>query len=144
MLYDRSGTRLITFYRGIAQAMPFFAIIFFILCFGNCGVPLTLNFTGEFMSLYGVFERTPIVGIFASSSIVFSAAYTMFMFNRIGFGGSFFLSIEQGENIPDVNKREFFILVPLTIATVVLGIYPTPILDGLHYITSCLIFGGSL
>lgn len=144
VLYDRSGTRLITFYRGIAQAMPIFAIIFFILCLGNCGVPLTLNFTGEFMSLYGVFERTPIVGIFASSSIVFSAAYTMFMFNRIAFGGSFFLNIEQGENIPDVNKREFFILVPLTIATVVLGIYPTPILDGLHYITSCLIFGSSL
>ena len=142
VLYDRSGTRLITFYRGIAQIMPIFSIIFFILCLGNCGVPLTLNFTGEFLSLYGVFERTPIVGILASSSIVFSAAYTMYMFNRIAFGGAFFLNIEHSENIPDVNKREFFILVPLTIAPVVLGIYTAPILDGLHYTTSSLIYNG--
>lgn len=142
VLYDRSGTRLITFYRGIAQVMPVFSIIFFLLCLGNCGVPLTLNFAGEFMSLYGVFERTPIIGILASSSIIFSAAYTMYMFNRIAFGGSFFLNIEYSKNIIDVNKREFFILLPLTIAPIILGIYTTPILDGLHYVTSYLIYNG--
>ncbi|MBN6743106.1 NADH-quinone oxidoreductase subunit M, partial [Acidithiobacillus sp. MC6.1] len=76
VLYDRSGTRLISFYKGMAQMMPLFSILFFILCLGNCGVPLTLNFVGEFMSLYGVFERLPLLGVFASSSIVFSAAYT--------------------------------------------------------------------
>jgi NADH-ubiquinone oxidoreductase chain 4 len=68
--------------------MPIFSILFFILSLGNCGAPLTLNFVGEFMSLYGVFERLPIAGILASSSIVFSAAYTIFMFNRIAFAGS--------------------------------------------------------
>jgi NADH-ubiquinone oxidoreductase chain 4 len=138
VLYDRSGTRLISYYRGIAQVMPLFSILFFILSLGNCGVPLTLNFVGEFMSLYGVFERLPLLGVFASSSIVFSAAYTIYMFNRIAFAGSFSKFFEA--NISDVNKREFFILFTLVIFPVVLGIYPAPILDGLHYSVSSLIY----
>jgi NADH-ubiquinone oxidoreductase chain 4 len=138
ILYDRSGTRLISYYRGIAQVMPLFSILFFILCLGNCGVPLTLNFVGEFMSLYGVFERLPLLGVFASSSIVFSAAYTIYMFNRITFGGSFSKFFEA--NISDINKREFFILLTLVAFTVILGIYPAPILDGLHYSVSSLIY----
>jgi NADH-ubiquinone oxidoreductase chain 4 len=138
VLYDRSGTRLISYYRGIAQVMPLFSILFFILSLGNCGVPLTLNFVGEFMSLYGVFERLPLLGVLASSSIVFSAAYTIYMFNRIAFGGSFSKFFEA--NISDVNKREFFILFTLVIFTVVLGIYPAPVLDGLHYSVSSLIY----
>ena len=138
VLYDRSGTRLITFYRGIAQMMPLFSILFFILSLGNCGVPLTLNFVGEFMSLYGVFERLPILGVLASSSIVFSAAYTIFMFNRIAFAGSFSKFFKT--SIPDVNKREFFMLFTLVAFTVVLGVYPAPVLDGLHYSVSSLIY----
>jgi NADH-ubiquinone oxidoreductase chain 4 len=70
--------------------MPIFSVLFFLLSLGNCGAPLTLNFIGEFMSLYGVFERLPFAGILASLSIIFSAAYTIFMFNRICFAGSFF------------------------------------------------------
>src|SRR5271168_3349619 len=138
ILYDRSSTRLITYYRGIAQIMPLFSILFFILSLGNCGVPLTLNFLGEFMSLYGVFERLPLLGIFASSSIVFSAAYTIYMFNRIAFGGSFSKFFEV--NVIDLSKREFFILLTLVLFTVILGIYPSPILDGLHYSVSSLIY----
>lgn len=138
VLYDRSGTRLISYYRGIAQLMPLFSILFFILSLGNCGAPLTLNFVGEFMSLYGVFERLPLLGIFASSSIIFSAAYTIYMFNRIAFGGSF--SKFFVANISDVNKREFFILFTLVLFTVILGIYTAPILDGLHYSVSLLIY----
>ena len=138
VLYDRSATRLISFYRGTAQMMPLFSILFFILSLGNCGVPLTLNFVGEFMSLYGVFERLPLLGVLASSSIVFSAAYTIYMYNRIAFGGSFSKFFEA--NIPDVNKREFFILLILVLFTIVLGIYPAPVLDGLHYSVSSLIY----
>lgn len=138
ILYDRSSTRLITYYRGIAQLMPVFSILFFILSLANCGVPLTLNFVGEFMSLYGVFERLPVLGLLASSSIVFSAAYTIFMFNRIAFGGSF--SKHFTVNIPDLNKREFSILFILVLITVGLGIYPVVILDGLHYTVSSLIY----
>ena len=138
VLYDRSATRLISFYKGMAQIMPLFSILFFILSLGNCGVPLTLNFVGEFMSLYGVFERLPLLGVFASSSIVFSAAYTIYMFNRIVFGGTFSKFFEV--NISDVNKREFFILFTLVVLTVILGIYPAPVLDGLHYSVSFLIY----
>ena len=138
ILYDRSHTRLITYYRGIAQMMPIFSILFFILCLGNSGTPLTLNFVGEFMSLYGTFERLPLLGALASSSIVFSAAYTMFMFNRISFGGSYskFFKIA----IPDLTKREFIMLFTLTAITIFFGIYPSPILDGLHYSVSLLIY----
>jgi len=142
VLYDRSKTRLITYYRGIAQIMPLFSVLFFILCLGNAGTPLTLNFIGEFMSIYGTFERLPLLGVFASSSIVFSAAYTIFMFNRIAFAGSYSKFFRV--NIPDLNKREFFILLTLVLFTVVLGIYPAPILDGLHYSVSTLIYNSCL
>ena len=138
VLYDRSSTRLITYYKGIAQMMPLFSVILFILCLGNCGVPLTLNFVGEFLSLYGTFERLPLLGALASSSIIFSAAYTIYMFNRIAFAGSYskFFNI----NISDLKKREFYILLNLVLFTVALGIYPAPVLDGLHYQVTTLIY----
>lgn len=138
ILYDRSGTRLIYFYKGIAQIMPLFSILFFMLCLGNCGAPLTLNFIGEFMSLYGVFERLPLIGLLASSSIIFSAAYTIYMFNRIALGGSF--SKFFNENLSDVTKREFFLLFILVSFMGLLGIYPSLILDGLHYSITSLIY----
>jgi NADH-ubiquinone oxidoreductase chain 4 len=138
VLYDRSGTRLIYLYKGVTQLMPLFSILFFILCLGNCGAPLTLNFIGEFMSLYGVFERLPLLGLFASSSIVFSAAYTIYMFNRIAFGGVFSKVFEQ--NISDLTKREFLILFILVLFTVIFGVYPSYILDGLHYSVASLIY----
>ena len=138
ILYDRSSTRLITYYRGMAQIMPIFSILFFILCLGNSGTPLTFNFIGEFMSLYGAFERMPILGILASTSIVLSAAYTIFMYNRIAFGGSY--SVYFVENIGDVTRREFILLLVFVIFTVLFGIYPAPILDGLHYSVSSLIY----
>ena len=137
ILYDRSGTRTINYYGGLAQIMPIFSILFFILCLGNCGAPLTLNFVGEFMSLYGIFERLSFAGILASSSIVLSAVYTIFMFNRIIFGGIF----KGWETyLPDLTKREYSMLLILVIFTVVLGIYPSIILDGLNYNVSNLLF----
>lgn len=138
ILYDRSATRLITYYKGAAQLMPLFSVLFLILSLANCGVPLTLNFIGEFMSLYGTFERMPIMGMLASSSIVFSAAYTIYMYNRIALGG--FFSKDFRKNISDINKREFYILLILVLFTLILGIYPRPLLDGLHYSTSSLIY----
>jgi len=138
ILYDRSHTRLISFYKGMAQILPLFAILFFILCLGNCGSPLTLNFVGEFMSLYGVFERSSLFGALASSSIVFSAAYTIYMYQRISFGGSY--SRMFTVNITDLNKREFTILLTLVIPTVFFGIYTAPIMDGINYSVSTLIY----
>ena len=138
ILYDRSGTRLISYYKGVTQIMPLFSILFFILSLGNCAAPLTLNFVGEFMSLYGVFDRLPLLGLFASSSSILSAAYTIYLYNRISFGGSFSKYFE--ENISDTGKREFFMLFTLVIFTIVFGIYPAFILDGLHYYVSSLLY----
>ena len=138
VLYDRAGTRLISYFRGTAQHMPICSLFFFIFCLGNCGTPLTLNFIGEFLSLYGIFERMPVLGAFAASSIVFSGAYSIFLFNRVSFGGSFSPFFKEG--FMDLSKREFFILFILVFFTVLLGIYPSVILDGLHYNVTTLIY----
>ena len=91
------------------------------------------------MSLYGIFERIPLVGMFASTSIVLSAAYTILMFNRISLGGimKYFFAY-----IPDVNFRECNILTILVVFTVIAGIYPSILLDSLHYISTNLLFTG--
>lgn len=139
VLYDRTGTRLIAYYKGITQMMPLFSILFFILCLGNCGTPLTLNFVGEFLSLYGTFERLPMLGALATSSVVFSAAYSIYLFNRVAFGGTFSRFFEN--SFMDLSKREFFILLTLVLFAVLLGITPNIILDGLHFNVSSLIYG---
>jgi len=139
VLYDRTGTRSIYFYRGLVQLMPILSILFLILSLANCGTPLTLNFIGEFMSLYSIIERLPVLGVFACSSIVFSAAYSIYMFNRISFGGSFTRFLE--ESIFDVNKREFLMLFTLVVFTIVLGIYPGIILEVLHYPITNVLYG---
>jgi NADH-ubiquinone oxidoreductase chain 4 len=138
VLYDRVGTRMIFAYKGMTQLMPLFAILFFILALGNCGAPLTLNFIGEFLSLYGVLEKLPFVGVLACSSIVFSAAYTIYMFNRISFGGFFTKMIEQ--TVYDINKREFVLLFILVVFTVFLGIYPSLLTNLLDYSMNSLIY----
>jgi len=138
VLYDRIGTRMIYAYKGMAQLMPIFAILFFILALGNCGVPLTLNFIGEFMSLYGVIERLPLLGVLACSSIIFSAAYTIYMYNRISFGGFFTKILEH--TVYDINKREFILLFILIILTIFFGIYPSLITNILDYSLNSLIY----
>lgn len=138
VLYERTGTLNIFHYRGMAQLMPIFSILFFLLSLANCGTPGTLNFVGEFLSLYGAFERLPLAGALAASSIVFSAAYSIYLFNRVAFGGSF--SLYFRENLLDLNRREFCMLFALVFLTVFLGIYPSVVLDGLHYASSSLIY----
>jgi NADH-ubiquinone oxidoreductase chain 4 len=138
ILYDRYHTRLISVYRGMTQIMPLFSTLFFILCLSNAGTPLSVNFIGEFLSLYGIFVRMPYLGLFASTSIILSAAYTIYMFNRIAFGGSY--SKYFRINVTDLTKREFFLLMTLVLFTVILGIYPSPILDGLNYCVSGVLY----
>jgi NADH-ubiquinone oxidoreductase chain 4 len=138
ILYDRSHSRLISIYKGLAQIMPMFSILFFILCLSNAGTPLSVNFIGEFLSLYGAFERLPLLAIFAASSIVLSAAYTIYMFNRTTFGGNY--SKQFLVNMKDLTKREFLILMILIVFTIIFGIYPAPIIDGLNYSVSTLLY----
>lgn len=141
VLYDRTGSLNIFHFRGITQIMPLFSIFFFILSLSNCGTPLTLNFVGEFLSLYGAFVRHPLAGAIACSSIVFSAAYSIYLFNRIAFGGSYSLYFK--ENVLDLSLREFFMLFALIFFTVILGIYPSVITDVLHSSVSSLIYQSS-
>ena len=101
------------------------------------GAPLSFNFIGEFLSLYGIFEIFPVLGAFACSSIVLSAAFTIFMFNRIVFGGYYYPYLSM---LSDLNRVEFFMLFFLVTFTILLGVYPAPILDGLHYSVSALIY----
>lgn len=141
VLYERTGTLNIFYYRGMAQLMPLFSILFFIFSLANCGTPLTLNFVGEFLSLYGAFERLPLASALACSSIVFSAAYSIYLFNRVAFGGSFSLYFK--ENLLDLDRREFFMLFALVFFTITLGIYPSILTDVLHYSVSSLIYKSS-
>jgi NADH-ubiquinone oxidoreductase chain 4 len=88
------------------------------------------------MSLAGMFQRNPIVGILGATGIVFSACYSIYLYNRISYG-AFSPHLKP---IKDVNRREFMILISLLIPTILLGIFPNIILDSLHVSVSTLLF----
>lgn len=136
VLYDRFHTRVIRYYRGMTVYMPIFSLLFFLFTAFNMGIPLSLNWVGEFMSLSGRFVRNPISGFLAALSIVLSAAYSIYLFNRISFGSySLYLS-----HTYDITRREFMLLLPLLIITVLLGIIPNVILNDIHVAVTDLIF----
>jgi len=128
VLYDRFHTRVIRYYRGMTVYMPVFSLLFFLTSLANMAVPLSLNWVGELMSLAGTLQRSPVIGLLGASSIVLSACYTIFLFNRISFGAySQYLSYTT-----DVTRREFMLLLPMIVGAFVLGIMPNIILDDLH------------
>jgi NADH-ubiquinone oxidoreductase chain 4 len=91
------------------------------------GTPFSANFVGEFLSLSAGFQILPIVSILAATSIILSAAYSIYFYNRITGGiKSDYLVVTK-----DINRREFFILLPLIILTILIGILPNFILDDL-------------
>lgn len=136
VLYDRYHTRTIRYYRGVVTYMPLFALFFFLFTIFNAAVPLSANWIGEFLSLAGIFQRNPIIALLASSSIVLSAAYSIWLFNRITFGSwSPYLNYTT-----DILRREYMILLPLFILTIVLGIYPDIVLNDIHNSVSSLIY----
>lgn len=136
VLYDRFHTRIIHYYRGITIYIPIFSILFFLFTIFNSGVPLSTNFCGETLSLIGIFQRSPIIAIIASTGIVLSAAYSIWLYNRIAFG-----SFSKYLRIPsDINKREIFSLLPLLIMSIVFGIFPNIILDQIHTSVSILLY----
>lgn len=136
ILYDRYHTRILSYYRGLIQFMPILSLFFFLFTLANMGTPLTANFIGEFLCLSGAFQNSPLLTSFSSLSIVLSAAYSIYLFNRISGGvKSHYLSV-----VYDINRREFYILFPLLLLTIVLGIYPNFILSDLEYSLSNLIY----
>lgn len=137
ILYVRSHTRIIKYFRGIASTMPVLSLIFFFATLANIGTPLSGNFVGEFMSYAGAFQLNPIISIIGAMGMFLSAAYSIWLFNRISFGrASVYMS-----TMPDISRREFFVVLPLIIASFILGIYPNIALETLHLPLSSLLIG---
>jgi NADH-ubiquinone oxidoreductase chain 4 len=136
VIYDRTGTRIIHYVRGLVTYMPVFTILFFIFTLSNTGIPLTLNFLGEQLSLIGIWERSPIIAALGATGIVLSAIYSIYLYNRISYG----IYSPHLKPIKDISRREFNLLISLLIPTVLLGIFPNVILDGLHFSISSLLY----
>jgi NADH-ubiquinone oxidoreductase chain 4 len=132
ILYDRCGTRVINYYRGLSTLLPFFALLFLILVFGNMGVPLTANFVGEFLSLLGAYQQNIFIASIGTLSVVLSAIYSIFMYNRVVSGSmSPYL-----HTIPDLFRKEYYMLLPLIILTLILGVYPSFITTDIEFALS--------
>jgi len=136
VIYDRTGTRIIHYVRGLVTYMPVFTILFFIFTLSNTGIPLTLNFLGEQLSLIGIWERSPIIAALGATGIVLSAIYSIYLYNRISYG----IYSPHLKPIKDISRREFNLLLTLLLPTVLLGIFPNVILDGLHFSISSLLY----
>ena len=136
IIYERTGTRIIHYMRGLVTYMPVFTILFFIFTLANTGIPLSLNFLGEQLSLIGIWNHSPIVAAIGATGIVFSACYSIWLYNRLSYGSySPYL-----KPLKDINRREFILLISLLLPTIILGIYPNVILETLHASVTTLLY----
>ena len=140
IIYDRIHTRLIPYIRGLVIYLPVFAILFFVFTLANTGIPLSLNWVGEILSLTGIWQINPIIAIFGATGIVFSACYSIFLYNRISYG-NYSLHIPL---LKDINRREYYLLISLLIPTFILGIFPNVILNTLHASITALLYSVNL
>lgn len=141
ILYDRHHTRVLKYYCGLAQGMPVYATGFLFFSLANLGLPGTSSFIGEFLVLTGTFYHNTFVAVVASTAIVFAAAYSVWVYNRVSFGKNLFTNIKQ---IFDVNRREVFVMVPFIFLTLLMGVYPEIFLDTIHTSIQTLIFNAKL
>jgi NADH-quinone oxidoreductase subunit M len=125
MIYERRHTRLIDAYGGIAKVVPMFAALLTIVSLSSIGVPGTNGFVGEFLVLVGSFRTEPGITVLATTAVIISAAYLLWAIQRILFNA---LDKPDNLHIPDVNRRELAVMVPLIAAIVWLGVYPAPVL----------------
>ncbi|HXT17810.1 MAG TPA: NADH-quinone oxidoreductase subunit M [Gemmatimonadaceae bacterium] len=125
MIYERRHTRLIEAYGGIARVVPMFAALLTIVTFSSIGVPGTNGFVGEFLVLIGSFRTEPIYAVVAATAVIISAAYLLWAIQRILFNS---LDKTENEHIPDLNRRELAVMLPLIACIVWLGVYPAPVL----------------
>lgn len=128
VLYDRYHTRAILYYRGIVTIMPVFSIVFFLAILANMGVPLSINWVGEFLALAGVMEQSFLACALGATGIVLSATYSTWLWARIS-TGSRSAYITQTN---DINYTEIIIVIPFIIVTLLLGIVPNFLLSGLE------------
>lgn len=126
VLYDRLHTRDINQYGGIVTNMPKFAVLFMIFMLASLGLPGTSGFIGEFLTLQGVFQVDTIVALCGSSGIVLGASYMLLLYRRVTFGP---VTNPEAAEMPDVNKRELFLLGILAALVLYIGIFPNAIMS---------------
>jgi NADH-quinone oxidoreductase subunit M len=129
VLYDRRKTKMIKEFGGLANNMPMFAFVYAVVLFASIGLPLTIGFIGEFLSLLGFFKYSPILTFIASLTIVLSVVYMLAMYKRTFFGK---LVKQENKDMKDIHGRELFALGSLVVLIIALGIYPKVILDPLN------------
>jgi NADH-quinone oxidoreductase subunit M len=126
VIYDRRHTKLMSEFGGLASVMPRYATIFGIMMMASVGLPLTINFVGEFLSLLGFYKQSHGFTLVAGTAIIVGAIYMLSAYKKMFFGN---VTKEENKHLKDVNKTELIALVPLVIITVWLGVYPKPILQ---------------
>ena len=125
MIYERRHTRLIEAYGGIARVVPLFSALLVIVSLSSIGLPSTNGFVGEFLVLLGSFRTHPFFAFFATTGVIFAAAYLLWAIQRILFNA---LDKPENEHITDLNARELTMMGVLVAAIFWIGIYPQPIL----------------
>jgi len=126
VVYDRMHTREIAAYGGLVNRMPWYAAVFLIFTMANVGLPGTSGFVGEFVVLLGTFKANSWVALFATTGVILSAAYALWLYRRVIFGQ---LEKESLKSILDMSLREKIIIAPLVILTIFFGVYPAPVFD---------------
>jgi NADH-quinone oxidoreductase subunit M len=126
VVYDRLHTREIAAYGGLVNRMPLYAFAFMVFTMANVGLPGTSGFVGEFLTLVGAFGANTWVAFLATTGVILSAAYALWLYRRVIFG-----EIEKPElkSIMDLSGREIAILAPLVILAIFFGFYPAPVMD---------------
>jgi NADH-quinone oxidoreductase subunit M len=126
VIYDRLHTREIAAFGGLVNNMPKYAAVFMLFTMANLGLPGTSGFIGEFLVLIGVFQVNSWIAIFATTGVVLSAAYGLWLYRRVIFGA---LEKENLKSLLDLSTREKLILYPMAALVIFFGIYPAPIMD---------------
>ena len=126
VVYDRMHTREIAAYGGLVQRMPRYAVALLVFTLANVGLPGTSGFIGEFLTLLGTFQSNSWVAFFATTGVILSAAYALYLYRRVIFG---VLEKPTLLGIQDLNTREIATLAPLLILTIYYGVHPQPIID---------------
>lgn len=126
VIYDRMHTREIAAYGGVVNRMPHYAVAFMIFTMANVGLPGTSGFVGEFLILLGTFQTNTWVAVLATTGVVLSAAYALWLYRRVIFGS---LDKESLKSLLDLTGREKLMLYPLIVAVIFFGVYPSPVFD---------------
>jgi len=129
VLYDRMHSRQISDYGGVVNTMPTFAAFMVLFAMANAGLPGTSGFVGEFTVILGTLQANFWYGFFAATTLIFGAAYTLWMVKRVVFGK---IGNSHVAALADIDKREFLLLGLLAIAVLAMGLYPKPFTDVMH------------